>query len=115
MESPNCPKCKGINTYTLQGNYVCSDCFYEWNSEFQENTIDETIPKVIKDANGNELYDGDSVVTIKNLPLKGTSQTIKAGTKIKKIKLTSGDHNIDCKIDGFGSVALKSEFVKKVL
>ena len=68
---------------------------------------------VVKDSNGNVLQDGDTVVTIKNLPVKGTSQTIKAGTKVKNIRLVDSDHNIDCRIDGFGAMALKSEFVKK--
>jgi protein PhnA len=67
----------------------------------------------VKDAHGNRLQNGDSVVLIKNLPVRGTSQSIKVGTKVKNIKLVEGDHNIDCKIDGFGSMALKSEFVKK--
>ena len=68
---------------------------------------------VIKDANGNILQDGDSVVVIKDLPVKGSSKPVKAGTKVKNIKLTDGDHNIDCKIEGFGSMALKSEYVRK--
>ena len=68
---------------------------------------------MVKDANGNVLQDGDSVIIVKSLPIKGSASTIKAGTKVKKIRLTDGDHNIDCKIDGFGSMALKSEFVKK--
>jgi len=68
---------------------------------------------VVKDANGNILQDGDSVVIVKDLPVKGAPKAIKAGTKVKNIKLVDGDHNIDCKIDGFGSMALKSEFVKK--
>ena len=68
---------------------------------------------VVKDANGNVLQDGDSVTVIKDLPVKGAPKPIKAGTKVKSIRLVDGDHNIDCKIDGFGSMALKSEFVKK--
>ena len=68
---------------------------------------------IVKDANGNVLENGDSVVVIKDLPVKGASKSIKAGTKVKNIRLTDGDHNIDCKIDGFGSMALKSEFVRK--
>ena len=65
------------------------------------------------DANGNVLHDGDTVTVVKYLPAKGAPQPVKAGTKVKNIRLTDGDHNIDCKIDGFGSMALKSEFVKK--
>jgi len=90
---------------------MCPECGYEWNpSESEQETPDE----VIKDANGTVLSDGDSVIVLKNLPVKGVPQTIKAGTKVKNIRLTDGDHNIDCKIDGFGSMSLKSEFVKKV-
>lgn len=88
---------------------VCPECNHEWNpDEVAENDED-----VVKDANGNVLQTGDSVVVIKDLPVKGASKSIKAGTKVKNIRLTDGDHNIDCKIDGFGSMALKSEFVKK--
>ncbi len=92
---------------------VCPECFYEWNPE--ENIAETTneASNIIKDANGNELQDGDSVVVIKDLPVKGSSKPVKAGTKVKNIKLTYGDHNIDCKIDGFGSMALKSEYVRK--
>ena len=67
---------------------------------------------MVKDSNGNKLANGDTVVTIKTLPVKGTSQSIKAGTKVKNIRLVDSDHNIDCKIEGFGAMALKSEFVK---
>lgn len=90
---------------------MCPECSHEWNpNETQEehNTED-----VVKDANGNVLQDGDTVVVIKDLPVKGAPRPVKAGTKVKNIRLTDGDHNIDCKIDGFGSMALKSEFVRK--
>lgn len=112
MEYPKCPKCKGENTYPLDNYLVCPDCFHEWTPEveIEETTSDAT---EVRDANGTILQDGDSVVTIKNIPVRGSSQTIKAGTKVKKIRLVEGDHNIDCKIDGFGAMALKSEFVKK--
>ncbi len=90
---------------------VCPDCGYEWNpSEIEEET--ET-GLVVKDSNGKILADGDSVVIVKDLPVKGAPKPIKAGTKVKSIRLVEGDHNIDCKIDGFGSMALKSEFVRK--
>ena len=89
--------------------YLCPECGHEWNPE--EVLTEEML--IIKDANGNVLENGDSVVVIKDLPVKGASKSIKAGTKVKNIRLTEGDHNIDCKIDGFGSMALKSEFVKK--
>ncbi|PTQ92954.1 phosphonoacetate hydrolase [Mucilaginibacter yixingensis] len=94
----------------MNGLLACPECGHEWNPE-EDNAADQQF--VVKDSNGNILQDGDSVVTIKNLPVKGTSQTIKAGTKVKNIRLVDSDHNIDCKIDGFGAMALKSEFVKK--
>lgn len=113
MEYPNCPKCGGENTYPFEDAYICPDCAYEWNENSEtEATADDLL--IVKDANGTILQNGDTVVTIKNLPVKGVSQSIKAGTKVKNIRLTEGDHNIDCKIDGFGAMGLKSEFVKKV-
>ena len=89
---------------------VCPECGHEWNPNEPE-VAEEGF--VVKDANGNILQNGDSVVTIKNLPVRGTAQSIKAGTKVRNIRLVDSDHNIDCKIDGFGAMALKSEFVKK--
>ncbi|NJL77429.1 MAG: alkylphosphonate utilization protein [Saprospiraceae bacterium] len=106
----SCPKCDSPYGYSL-GNeiYACPECGNEWNpTEKKEN---EAI--VVLDSNGNQLNDGDSVIIIKDLPVKGAPKPIKKGTKVKNIRLTDGDHNIDCKIDGFGSMALKSEFVKK--
>jgi protein PhnA len=113
MEYPVCPQCKSANTYPFEDNYVCPDCAHEWSVNEAEEKQEAT-ELVVKDANGVLLQNGDTVVTIKNLPVRGVAQTIKAGTKVKKIRLTDGDHNIDCKIDGFGAMALKSEFVKKV-
>ena len=107
---PPCPACSSVYTYEMGGKFVCPECGFEWTAEVMEDT--ET-GLIVKDANGNLLADGDSVVVIKNLPVKGSSQPIKGGTKVKNIRLTAGDHNIDCKIEGFGSMALKSEFVKK--
>jgi protein PhnA len=78
-----------------------------------EENVEAAGPDKILDANGNELKDGDSVTVIKDLPVKGSSKAIKAGTKVKNIKLVEGDHNISCKVDGFGAVGLKSQFVKK--
>ena len=89
---------------------MCPECGHEWNPE--EKT-DEPAGLVVKDANGNLLADGDTVIIVKNLPVKGAAKPIKVGTKVKNIRLVEGDHNIDCKIDGFGAMALKSEFVKK--
>lgn len=108
---PNCPKCNSEYTYEDGNLLVCPECSHEWNSELKtENSKDE---KVVKDANGNILNDGDSVTVIKDLKVKGSSLVIKIGTKVKNISLVDGDHNIDCKIDGFGAMKLKSEFVKK--
>ena len=93
---------------------MCPECGHEWNTnETIESVVEKTDSSIVKDANGNVLQDGDTVVLIKDLPVKGSSKAIKAGTKVKNIKLTSGDHNIDCKVEGFGAMALKSIFVRK--
>src|SRR5690606_41048846 len=96
--------------YQMDALLVCPECAYEWNPDEKTESADEL---VVKDCNGNILQNGDTVVTIKNLPVRGSSQSIKAGTKVRNIRLVDSDHNIDCKIDGFGAMALKSEFVKK--
>ena len=106
-----CPKCKSEFTYQDQDLMICSQCFHEWDPTEEPNEVDTAL-KVL-DSNGNELIDGDSVIIIKDLPVKGAPKPIKAGKKVKNIHLSDGDHNISCKIDGFGSMALKSEFVKK--
>ena len=90
---------------------ICSQCFHEWKPSDGESTAESDLK--ILDSNGNELKNGDSVIVIKDLPVKGAPKPIKAGTKVKNIRLSDGDHNISCKIDGFGSMALKSEFVRK--
>lgn len=109
-EHPACPVCRSPYTYELESLLACPECGHEWAAA-EEVVADEGF--VVRDSNGNILENGDSVVTIKNLPVKGTSQSIKAGTKVRNIRLVDSDHNIDCKIDGFGAMALKSEFVKK--
>ncbi|MEH7239155.1 zinc ribbon domain-containing protein YjdM [Bacillus sp. JJ1562] len=109
---PNCPKCNSEYTYEDGALLVCPICGHEWASGSEvENSEDK---EVIKDANGNVLNDGDTVTVIKDLKVKGSSSTLKQGTKVKSIRLVEGDHNIDCKIDGFGAMQLKSEFVKKL-
>ena len=95
---------------------MCPECGHEWSAETMTQAADGAEgmdASVVKDANGNVLQDGDTVVLIKDLPVKGAPKPIKAGTKVKNIRLTDGDHNIDCKIDGFGAMALKSIYVRK--
>jgi protein PhnA len=113
-DSNKCPKCQSIYGYPTGTSMMCPECGHEWNpNEPTEAVTEEPDSSVVKDANGNVLQDGDTVVLIKDLPVKGSSKAIKAGTKVKNIKLTSGDHNIDCKVEGFGAMALKSIFVRK--
>jgi len=109
-EFPPCPECQSPYAYPSDSLLLCPECAHEWNPT--DVVLEEEGLKVL-DSNGNSLESGDTVVVIKNLPVKGSPQPIKAGTKVKNIRLVDGDHNIDCKIDGFGSMALKSEFVKK--
>jgi len=111
---PPCPNCKEDYTYLNNGMLVCPMCFHEWNPDATPEPEKEEITEAhVKDANGNILTSGDTVIIIKDLPVKGASKAVKAGTKVKNIRLTDGDHNIDCKIEGFGAMALKSEFVRK--
>ena len=111
MSLPNCPKCNSEYTYEDGTMLVCPMCAHEWSLE---DTSDVEEEKVYRDANGNVLQDGDTVSIIKDLKVKGSSSTLKQGTRVKNIRLVDGDHNIDCKIDGFGAMKLKSEFVKKI-
>lgn len=106
---PPCPKCNSEYAYEDGAMLVCPECAHEWSPN-------EPVAagKVYRDANGNELHDGDTVTVIKDLKVKGSSLVVKVGTKVKNIRLTDeGDHDIDCKIDGIGPMKLKSEFVKK--
>lgn len=109
---PPCPKCHSELTYEDGSLYVCPECAHEWSAQAADPT--ETAGKVYRDSAGNVLQDGDTVTVIKDLKLKGSAGVIKMGTKVKNIRLVDSDHDIDCKIDGFGSMSLKSEFVKKV-
>jgi len=111
---PPCPKCQSTYTYVDNGMYVCPECAYEWQAGAGQEVQQEQGEKIIKDANGNILADGDTVTVIKDLKVKGSSLVVKVGTKVKNIRLVEGDHDIDCKIDGVGAMKLKSEFVKKV-
>lgn len=110
---PNCPSCQSEHTYEDRGLYVCPECAHEWSETSPANNNEDLGEKVYKDANGNVLVDGDTVVVIKDLKVKGSSLVVKSGTKVKNIRLTDGDHDIDCKIKGIGSMQLKTQFVKK--
>jgi protein PhnA len=109
---PPCPVCGSEFTYEDGENFICPECAHEWPKA--DTNEDNTDSRIIKDANGNLLQDGDTVTVIKDLKVKGSSLVVKVGTKVKIIRLIDGDHDIDCKIDGIGAMKLKSEFVKKV-
>ncbi|MDE1195507.1 MAG: zinc ribbon domain-containing protein YjdM [Pseudomonas sp.] len=111
MSLPPCPKCNSEYTYEDGTQFVCPECAHEWSADGAAETSDDV--KIIKDAVGNTLQDGDTVTVIKDLKVKGSSLVVKVGTKVKNIRLVDGDHDIDCKIDGIGAMKLKSEFVKK--
>lgn len=108
---PQCPKCGSGYTYEDGNMYVCPECAHEWAKNAVTESAD--LKRIVRDAYGNELHDGDAVTVIKDLKVKGSSSVVKVGTKVKNIRLVEGDHNIDCKIDGIGAMQLKSEFVKK--
>ena len=107
---PPCPHCSMDNTYPDGDLYICPDCGYEWPQQAGDEGDADAL--VVKDANGQVLSNGDSVVLIKDLKVKGTSTTLKVGTKIKGIRLVGGDHAVDCKTEA-GSFLLKAEFLKK--
>jgi protein PhnA len=108
---PKCPACGSEFTYEDNMMYVCPECAHEWPKNGAAE--DSSDVRIIKDANGNVLQDGDTVTVIKDLKVKGSSSVVKVGTKVKIIRLVDGDHDIDCRIDGIGAMKLKSEFVKK--
>jgi protein PhnA len=107
---PYCPQCNSEYTYEDGGMFVCPECAHEWPKAAPD--VEEEA-RVVRDAVGNVLQDGDSVTVIKDLKVKGSSLVVKVGTKVRNIRLVDGDHDIDCKIDGVGAMSLKSEFVKK--
>ncbi|TAL59903.1 MAG: alkylphosphonate utilization protein [Legionella sp.] len=111
---PACPKCNSPYTYPDGTFLICSECAHEWTDQ-DKNPADSNAMGVVKDAYGTVLSDSDTITVIKDLKIKGSSQVVKVGTKVKNIRLLPGeDHNIDCKIEGIGAMKLKSEFVKKV-
>jgi protein PhnA len=110
---PKCTACGSELVYEDGEMFVCPECAHEWAKNSTAEGADGSGAKVIHDANGNVLADGDTVTVIKDLKVKGSSLVVKVGTKVKNIRLVEGDHDIDCKIDGIGAMKLKSEFVKK--
>ena len=113
----HCVKCQSPYAYEDRGLFICPECAHEWSADGTEDDAasalsDEAV--VVRDANGSVLADGDTVLVIKDLKIKGSSSVVKVGTKVKNIRLVHGDHDIDCKIPGIGQMGLKSEFVKKV-
>lgn len=111
---PECPQCNSSYTYSDGTLFICSQCAHEWAQE-EEHPAEGNEAGVVKDAHGTVLNDSDTITVIKDLKIKGSSQVVKVGTKVRNIRLLPGeDHNIDCKIEGIGAMKLKSEFVKKV-
>lgn len=108
---PACPQCAMENTYPDGDRYVCADCGHEWSTA-ETGSTDDSASTVVKDANGNVLSDGDAVVLIKDLKVKGSSITLKMGTKVKSIRLVGGDHEVDCKMDA-GNFMLKACYLRK--
>ncbi len=110
---PGCPRCGSNLTYEDAATYVCPECAHEWTKNTAPESASSVRERVVRDAVGNELRDGDAITVVKDLKVKGSSLVVKMGTKVKNIRLVEGDHDIDCKIDGIGAMQLKSEFVKK--
>lgn len=111
-ELPPCPTCQSDYVYQDGSLLICPECAHEWSPADDRDSTDE---KIVRDANGTELRDGDTVTVIKDLKIKGSSAVVKVGTKVKNIRLVDADHDIDCKIPGIGQMGLKSQFVKKVV
>lgn len=110
---PPCPKCASTYTWLDRDRFHCPECDHEWSSSDAPTTTAEPGPRIVKDANGNVLQDGDTVTVIKDLKVRGSSSVVKVGTKVRNIRLVDGDHDIDCKIDGIGAMGLKSIYVRK--
>ena len=114
-DAMNCPTCNCEHAYEDRGLWVCPECGHEW-SAVAGAAVEAAPEPGVRDVNGNLLSDGDAVIVIKDLKVKGSSSSVKGGTKVRNIRLTDGadGHNIACKIDGIGAMKLKSEFVRKV-
>lgn len=110
---PKCPECGSEYVYEDRSLFVCPECAHEWSSTPLAKEQAADMEKVYKDAHGTILNDGDDIIVIKDLKVKGSSDVVKQGTKVKNIKLVDSDHDIDCKVDGIGPMNLKTEFVKK--
>jgi len=113
-EMPPCPKCGSTFTWLDRDLYTCPECAHEWRTGEAEAEAPPTAARVVKDANGNVLQDGDTVTVVKDLKVRGSSAVVKVGTKVRNIRIVEGDHDIDCKIEGIGAMQLKSGFVRKV-
>jgi len=111
MSDRTCPQCNSPYAYEDGAHLVCPECGHEWPKDAQSEAEGDEL--VVKDANGTLLHDGDTVTVIKDLKVKGASSALKVGTRVKNIRHVEGDHNIDCRIEGFGAMQLKSEFVRK--
>ena len=112
---PPCPKCSSTFTWVDRGLYTCPECAHEWrDGDAAAAETASTAVRVVKDANGTVLQDGDTVTVVKDLKVRGSSAVVKVGTKVRNIRIVEGDHDIDCKIDGIGAMQLKSGFVRKV-
>jgi protein PhnA len=110
---PACPHCASAFTYADGALWICPECGHEWSAEASLAPAGDDAAAVVLDAVGNRLADGDTVTVVKDLKVKGTSAALKVGTRVRNIRLVDGDHNIDCRIEGFGAMQLKSEFVRK--
>lgn len=116
VDPKECPNCHSENIYRDGALWVCPECAKEWVPALAASTVEESMGDgVIRDANGTVLQSGDAVIVIKELKIKGASSVVKVGTKVRNIRLQDGGdgHDIACKIDGIGSIHLKSEFVRK--
>jgi protein PhnA len=110
---PPSPRCHTQYSYADGTNYVCPECANEWPTTEVPAPTAALETRVVRDAVGNELQDGDTVTVIKDLKVKGSSSVVKVGTKVRNIRLVDGDHDIDCRIEGVGAMGLKSMYVKK--